>query len=46
LMDNFEWGDGYSLRFGIYYVDYQSQKRYPKLSADFYRNVIERNAVL
>jgi beta-glucosidase len=46
LMDNFEWGDGYSLRFGIYYVDYQNQKRYPKLSADFYRNVIERNAIL
>lgn len=46
LMDNFEWGDGYGLRFGLYYVDYQTQKRYPKLSADFYRQVIERNAVL
>jgi beta-glucosidase len=46
LMDNFEWGDGYSLRFGIYYVDYATQKRIPKLSADFYRNVIERNAIL
>ncbi len=46
LMDNFEWADGYNLRFGIYYVDYQTQKRYPKLSAHFYREVIERNAVV
>jgi beta-glucosidase len=46
LMDNFEWGDGYSLRFGLYYVDYQTQKRIPKLSAHFYRSVIEKNAVL
>lgn len=46
LMDNFEWADGYGLRFGIYYVDYQTQKRYPKLSAHFYREVIARNAVL
>ncbi len=46
LLDNFEWADGYSLRFGLYYVDFQTQKRTPKLSADFYRQVIERNAVL
>ena len=46
LMDNFEWADGYSLRFGIYYVDYQTQKRYPKLSAHFYKEVISRNAVV
>jgi beta-glucosidase len=46
LMDNFEWADGYSLRFGIYYVDYQTQKRYPKLSANFYKEVIRRNAVV
>ena len=46
LMDNFEWADGYNLRFGIYYVDYETQKRYPKLSASFYRETISRNAVL
>jgi beta-glucosidase len=46
LMDNFEWADGYGLRFGLYYVDYKTQKRYPKLSAQFYRNVIEQNAIL
>jgi beta-glucosidase len=46
LMDNFEWADGYGLRFGLYYVDYKTQKRYPKLSAHFYRNIIEQNAIL
>lgn len=46
LMDNFEWADGYSLRFGIYYVDYETQKRYPKLSAFFYRELVRRNAVV
>ena len=46
LMDNFEWADGYNNRFGIHYVDYKTQKRTPKLSADFYRAVIARNAVV
>lgn len=46
LMDNFEWADGYTNRFGIHYVDYTTQKRTPKLSADFYREVIARNALV
>ncbi len=46
LMDNFEWADGYTNRFGIHYVDYATQKRTPKLSADFYRDVIARNRVV
>ncbi|HKO13458.1 MAG TPA: GH1 family beta-glucosidase [Acidobacteriaceae bacterium] len=46
LLDNFEWASGYSLRFGITYVDYQTQKRIPKLSYDFYREVIAKNAVM
>ena len=46
LMDNFEWADGYSKRFGIYYVDFKTQKRHPKLSAHFYKEVIARNAVV
>ena len=45
LMDNFEWADGYTNRFGLHYVDYESQTRTPKLSASFYREVIARNAV-
>ncbi|MBU1308301.1 MAG: beta-glucosidase [Gammaproteobacteria bacterium] len=33
LMDNFEWAEGYAKRFGIVYVDYQTQQRTLKLSA-------------
>jgi beta-glucosidase len=46
LMDNFEWADGYGNRFGLHYVDYATQRRTPKLSAAFYREVISRNAVV
>jgi beta-glucosidase len=45
LLDNFEWADGYSKRFGIHYVDFKTQKRSRKLSADWYREVILRNAL-
>jgi beta-glucosidase len=45
LIDNFEWADGYGKRFGIYYVDFKTQKRTPKLSAEWYRKVIAQNAV-
>jgi beta-glucosidase len=46
LMDNFEWSDGYQKRFGIYHVDFQTQRRTPKLSASFFREVIQRNTVV
>ena len=46
LLDNFEWADGYSKRFGIHYVDFKTLKRTPKLSAEWYREVIARNAVI
>jgi beta-glucosidase len=42
-MDNFEFPDGYGKRFGIHYVDFNTQKRTPKLSAEWYREAIRRN---
>ncbi|MFZ0743624.1 MAG: GH1 family beta-glucosidase [Terracidiphilus sp.] len=45
LLDNFEWADGYSKRFGIHYVDFKTEKRTPKLSAAWYKDVIANNAV-
>jgi beta-glucosidase len=45
LLDNFEWTSGYSKRFGIVYVDYRTQRRIPKRSALWYRDVIRQNGV-
>ncbi len=43
LLDNFEWQSGYSKRFGIVYVDFETQQRVPKESARFYSEVIRTN---
>jgi beta-glucosidase len=45
LMDNFEWAEGYGQRWGIVYVDYQTQRRLPKSSAAWYRDVAARNGI-
>jgi beta-glucosidase len=45
LLDNFEWAEGYSKRFGIVFVDYGTQRRIPKMSARWYREVIGRNGL-
>lgn len=41
FMDNFEWSQGYSIRFGLVHVDHDTQKRTPKKSAFWYRDMIE-----
>lgn len=46
LLDNFEWAEGYSKRFGIVHVDFATQKRTPKLSARWYSDVIRENRVV
>jgi beta-glucosidase len=45
LMDNFEWAAGYRLRFGLVYVDYATQRRLPKRSAEWFASVIAANGV-
>jgi beta-glucosidase len=46
LMDNFEWAFGYTRRFGITYVDYQTQARTIKDSGRYYSAVVEGNALV
>ena len=43
ILDNFEWCEGYKDRFGLVHVDYQTQKRTPKDSYYWYRDVIKTN---
>ena len=43
LFDNYEWSLGYSKRFGIVHVNYDTQVRTPKSSAHFYSRVISTN---
>jgi beta-glucosidase len=45
FLDNFEWAEGYSKRFGIVFVDYGTQRRVPKSSARWYSEVIRRNGL-
>jgi len=45
LLDNFEWADGYSQRFGIVFVDYRTQQRIRRPARFWYRGVIAANAV-
>lgn len=43
LLDNFEWAMGYSMRFGIVYVDFETQKRVIKDSGRWYAQMIAEN---
>lgn len=45
LLDNFEWALGYSRRFGLVYVNFETQQRIPKDSASWYARVIHQNGI-
>ncbi|KAJ3672945.1 hypothetical protein LUZ60_006319 [Juncus effusus] len=42
LLDNFEWKSGYTSRFGLVYVDFRTLKRYPKKSAYWFKNMLQK----
>ncbi len=46
LLDNLEWADGYQRKFGLVHVDFATQRRRPKDSALWYRDVIRRNGLV
>ena len=46
LLDNLEWSHGFTKRFGIIHVDFETLKRTPKKSSHFYREVVARGGVL
>ncbi len=45
LIDNFEWGQGWRMKFGLYAVDPQTQARQPRNSAWLYRDIAKANAL-
>jgi beta-glucosidase len=45
LVDNFEWAEGWSLRFGLIDLDPETQVRTPRRSASLYADIIRANAI-
>ena len=45
LMDVFSWSNGYEKRYGLFYVDFETQERYPKKSAHWYKKVAETGLI-
>ena len=46
LMDNFEWAEGFTARFGIHHTDFETQQRIPKLSAAWFKELIAASHVV
>lgn len=45
LMDVFSWSNGYEKRYGLFYVDFETQERYPKKSAYWYKELAETKEI-
>lgn len=45
LQDMFSWTNGYSKRYGLFYVDFKTQKRYAKKSAYWYKELAETREI-
>lgn len=45
LMDMFSWSNGYNKRYGLFYVDYETQERYPKMSAYWFKSIVDSKEV-
>ena len=46
LQDQFSWTNGYNKRYGLFYIDFETQERYPKASAYWYKNVSETGLLM
>ena len=42
-MDNFEWAEGYSMRFGLHHVDFETQERTLHSSGAVYKRIIQKH---
>jgi 6-phospho-beta-galactosidase len=45
-MDVLSWSNGYNKRYGLFYIDYRDQRRYPKKSAYWYKLLSERHELV
>jgi beta-glucosidase len=45
LVDNFEWAEGWTLRFGLFSLDPETQRRTPRRSAALYADIVQANAI-
>jgi beta-glucosidase len=45
IVDNFEWNEGWTLRFGLYGLDHDTQQRQPRFSASLYQQIVQANGI-
>ncbi len=45
LLDNYEWAEGYKMRFGLIHVDYETKKRYIRPSTLVFKEILETHEI-